>query len=355
MTKSKGIKKILDNKSFRSALFTVAVIALCIAYYFLYPFFNAEKPSSNATFPITIEGVAKNDLEVHFIDVGQGDGILIKTPSGETILIDAGLQEEYAEKDLINYLKNNDVKRIDYAIMTHPDADHIGGFAKVFKKYKVKFVFRPYVQSDNTLTDSLKSRFNAETSVRCYTDVYANLLLDLKSERSDWVYINKDVDLIFDYSDDCQLKIDFLTPVSDLTELSYTDLNDYSPIIKVSYMGKSFLLTGDASINVEEEALAEYSTSILNADVLKVAHHGSDTSSSYSFVKAVSPDYAVISCGENNSYNHPKNSVIITLLSVNAKICRTDKQGSILFKVTKDGDLSVGYEKVYTGSLAVGY
>lgn len=355
MTKAKGKKKITDSKQFKSALFFIAVVALSVAYYFLSPYFLSEKPCYDGDFPIINQSKIVSDLEVVFIDVGQGDSILIKTPSEQTILIDAGAEEDYSGVNLVKYLKSCGVKTIDYAIITHPDADHTGGFISVFDKFKVKFVFRPYVRSDNKLTDRLKSRFNPQTITYCDTDTYANLLLSINSERSNWVYIDKDTDLIFDYADGKTLKLDFLTPTAELSELSYTDLNNYSPLIKITYAGKSFMLTGDASKTVEEEALSFYPSYVLACDVLKVAHHGSDTSTSYSFVKAVSPSYAVISCGEGNIYKHPKSSVLTTLLASNAKLFRTDLQGSITFTVNSSGDLSMSTEKIYNGSLGAGY
>lgn len=355
MTKAKGKKKITDSKQFKSALFFIAVVALSVAYYFLSPYFLSEKPCYDGDFPIINQSKIVSDLEVVFIDVGQGDSILIKTPSNQTILIDAGAEEDYSGVNLVKYLKSCGVKTIDYAIITHPDADHTGGFISVFDKFKVKFVFRPYVRSDNKLTDRLKSRFNPQTITYCDTDTYANLLLSINSERSNWVYIDKDTDLIFDYADGKTLKLDFLTPTAELSELNYTDLNDYSPLIKITYAGKSFMLTGDASKTVEEEALSFYPSYVLACDVLKVAHHGSDTSTSYSFVKAVSPSYAVISCGEGNIYKHPKSSVLTTLLASNAKLFRTDLQGSVTFTVNSSGDLSMSTEKIYNGSLGAGY
>lgn len=355
MKKNKAKKKITDYKIFKTALFTLAVVLFCAGYYVFSPYFLFEKPSSIDEFPIILNGEESHDLEVHFLDVGQGDAIYIKTPDSINILIDGGLNDKEVSDKIVNYLKDLKVKKIDYMIATHPDADHIGGFIEIFDKFKVKFVFRPYVKSDNAKTDRLKDRFNPPNANYCETDVYAEFLNSLNEERSSWVYINKDTDLTVNYSSGNILKLDFLTPLNVESDLYYYDLNDYSPLIKLSYAKFSFMFTGDATTNIEDEALESISKLVLNSDVLKVAHHGSDTSSSFDFLKAVKPDYAVISCGEGNIYNHPKQSVLTSLLSLNTDLYRTDKHGNIVFKINADGQVSINTEKKSVGSVYKGY
>lgn len=336
----KAKSNLISTKIIKTAIFFVAVIVICVTYYYLSPFLLSEKPSSIDKFPIALSGTAKNDLEIHFIDVGQGDASLIKTPDGKFIMIDAGVDDEKVTDKVINYLKKIGVTKIDYLIATHPDADHIGGFPKIFDRYKVKFVFRSYVKSDNIKTDRLKDRFNPPEANYSATDVYADFINSVKDERCEWVFINAETDLTIHYDNDF-FKMDFLTPSKPINEVKYNDLNDYSPLLKISYAGFSAMFTGDATKSVEEEALKIYGNSTLDCDLLKVAHHGSNTSTGRAFLKAVSPSYAVISCGVDNEYGHPHIEVTTALLESAVKIYRTDKKGNIVFKVNKNGESSV--------------
>lgn len=338
--KTKAKTKITQTKIFKTVIFFIAVVTLCVVYYFVSPYFLFEKHSSVDKFPLTIKSKINSDLKIHFIDVEQGDCILIITPCNRTILMDAGVENESITKNVVSYLKNLNIKKIDYLIATHPDSDHIGGFKEIFDKFKVKFVFRPYVKSSNVKTDNLKERFNPPNANFCETYVYADFINAVNKERSDWVYICSDTDLIFDYGEYFSLKIDFLTPTADLKDLWYNDLNDYSPIIKLSFGSFTAIFTGDASNYVEQEALNNYSNLILDCDLLKVAHHGASTSTSHDFLKSVTPKYAVISCGAGNIYSHPKQSVLTELLNFNCKLFRTDLQGTITFNVRKGGDVS---------------
>lgn len=354
--KTKAKTKITQTKIFKTVIFFVAVVTLCVVYYFVSPYFLFEKHSSADKFPLSIKSNAKSDLKIHFIDVEQGDCILIITPCERAILIDAGLEDESISKNVISYLENFNIKKIDYLIATHPDSDHIGGFKEIFDKFNVKFVFRPYVKSSNIKTDNLKERFNPPNANFCETYVYADFINAVNKERADWVYICSDTDLIFDYGEDFSLKIDFLTPTADLKDLWYNDLNDYSPIIKLSFGAFTAIFTGDASNYVEQEALSNYSDLILDSDLLKVAHHGASTSTSHDFLKSVTPKYAVISCGEGNIYSHPKQSVLTELLNFNCKVFRTDLQGTISFSVKKSGDVSYLTERNCNQSqLYIGY
>lgn len=338
---NKKAKTKINGNLIKNVIFFVSVIIICVVYYYVSPFFLSEKHSSIDQFPLKLYGTIQNDLEIHFIDVGQGDAVLIKTPDGRNIMIDAGVDDGAVTEKVINYLKDNGVKTIDYLIATHPDADHIGGFPAIFDKFKVKFVFRPYVKSDNFKTDRLKDRFNPPDANYSATDIYADFVNSVKDERAEWVFINRDTDLSIDYGNGDVLTLDFLTPSKSLSELKYYDLNDYSPLLKLSYANFSVMFTGDATKSVEEEALAIYSERILDCDLLKVAHHGSKTSSSYDFIKAVSPNYAVISCGLNNDYGHPDIEVTAVLLNFAIKTYRTDKQGSIIFKINHSGECNI--------------
>lgn len=257
--------------------------------------------------PATTSG----SLVAEFLDVDQADCELIYLPDGKITLIDAGNRGD-GDK-IVAYLKSKGITKIDYLIATHPHADHIGGMADVINTFDIGAIYAPRVARDDTPTSK----------------TYEDFLLAVKNKG---------------------LKINAVTPKSEPSILAgecniyffspnstnYDELNDYSVTVKLTYGIHSFLFTGDAEILSENEMLdAGYN---LDADVLKVGHHGSDSSTGKAFLKAVSPNYAVISCGEGNKYNHPHKKTLNTLKSV--KVLRTDLDKTIIFMAdgkTKDG------------------
>lgn len=248
------------------------------------------------------------DLKVHFLDVGQGDSIFIELPTNETILIDASIKD--ASDKIINYLKEENVSKIDYVFATHPHSDHIGGMSAVIKAFDIGQIYMP----------------KAVTT----TKTYENLLLTIKDKNLK-IKTAKTGNTIIDTDD---LKLVVLAPNQD----SYESLNNYSIVLKLTYKEKSFLFMGDAE-NLSEKEI----TGDVEADALKVGHHGSRTSTSQAFLNKVNPSYAVISVGLNNDYKHPHQEVIDCLEKKNIKIYRTDQNGDIIF--TTDGyniDVKVG-------------
>lgn len=239
------------------------------------------------------------ELVVDYIDVGQGDSELIQI-SGKTLLIDAGTEE--SETSLIKYLKDKNIKKIDYVIATHPHEDHIGGMDKVISTFEIGEFYSPKV-SANTMT-------------------YENMI-DSLNKRNLKVNVLKDGTSGIDLG---EAKVNVFAP----KEESYEDLNNYSPFIKVTYGEKSFLFTGDAEELREKEELNRNSD--IAADVLKVGHHGSTSSTSQKFLNKVNPSTAVISVGKNNKYKHPADKTLKKLQKKNIQIFRTDKDGSIEIK-----------------------
>jgi len=239
-------------------------------------------------------------LKVHFIDVGQGDSILIQSPHNKYMLIDAA--ENSSGDTVVSYLKKEGVEKIDVLIGTHPDGDHIGGIDKVVVSFDIGTVYMPRV-SKNTRT-------------------FSDVLKGLKKKK---LKIDKPVageDINFD----SPIKVKILAPNSE----KYDDTNNYSIVLKVSYGKTSFLLTGDAEDVSEEEMLKKGYD--LKADVLKVGHHASKSSTTPKFLNAVSPKYAVISVGKGNKYGHPGKKTIKRLKDRNIEIYRTDKDGTVIFK-----------------------
>jgi competence protein ComEC len=254
------------------------------------------RPGSPA--PQTYESM----LKVHFIDVGQGDAILVQTPAGQTMLVDAG-EADYGDR-VINYLVSQGVKELDIVVGAHPHTDHIGGMAAVINYFPVKSIYMPKVSQN--------------------TETFRNLLNTIKSKGLKISTARAGVELLLN-----GVTCRFVAPLGD----SYQDLNNYSGVIKLEYGTKSFLLTGDAETESESQMLSGGDN--LSAAVLKVGHHGSDTSTGSKFLKAVSPQYAVIMVGKDNPYGHPHSRTLSRLVSGGVKVYRTDRNGTVVF--TSDG------------------
>ena len=241
----------------------------------------------------------KGEMIVRFLDVGQGDAIFIEYPNGKTTLIDAGRYDWAID----TALKALSISHIDTFIATHPDADHIGGAAKVIKDYGVKKVI------DNG---------QAHT-----TQTYSNYLKAIDTSGAVYV-VAKIGDNV---SEDPQVKADVLS-----VDSNSSDLNDGSIVMMLSYGLTDFLLTGDAGLNVEDYLMSHYD---LDAEVLKVSHHGSDTGTGGDFIEAVSPYDAILSYGEN-SYGHPSSEVVHDLLLYGVSLFSTFEQGTITAETNGD-------------------
>lgn len=242
-------------------------------------------------------------LKISFLDVGQGDCTFIELPNGETLLIDAGNSENGSE--IIQYIRESDNNTIDYLVATHPHADHIGGMREVIEEFDVRHIYMP----------------NAAT-----TTVTFENLLDTVAGKGLTIHTAKSGKTLFDYGD---LSALFLAPIQE----SYSSLNNYSAVLMLTYKNQKFLFMGDAEHEIESElSAAEYP---IRADLLKLGHHGSDTSSTRSFLEAVAPSVVVISVGTDNSYGHPSPEVLATLKNLQINIQRTDEQGTII--ATCDG------------------
>jgi competence protein ComEC len=273
---------------------------------------SSSEPASIAVSSSNSTIIAVQNLSVHYIDVGQGDSIFVELPNGETMLIDAG-ESEYGST-IAAYIKDLGYNGITYLIATHPHADHIGGMAYVISNLEIQSIYMP----------------KATTT----TQTYEGLLTTIQSKGLKIKTAKAGVN-IFDSSN---LKINIIAPNGD----SYDDLNNYSAVIKLVYGDNSFLFMGDAETLSENEITADVKT-----DVLKVGHHGSNSSTGQSFLQKVSPKYAVISVGAGNSYGHPTEEVLNRLVNAGAAIYRTDQNGTITF--ISDGKiLSVNVGKTAT-------
>ena len=242
-------------------------------------------------------------LMISYMDVGQGDAAYIKV-NGNDILIDAGPWSN--SKELLEQLKAKNIDDFELVIVTHPHEDHIGGMVDVFKEYEVKAFYSPKITHT--------------------TKTYENLVKAVKDEGLKTKELKGG--MVIDLGEGAKFEV--FTP----QKSEYEELNDYSPIMKLSFGDTSYLFTGDAEKLAEEEALAKYKTS-LDSDVIKFGHHGSSSSSSNAFIEAVSPKYGIISCAKDNKYGHPHRETLDIIKKYNIKTFRTDTDGEII--LTSDG------------------
>ena len=245
--------------------------------------------------PIQQEAATDAALEVHFIDVGQADCALLVS-DGHYMVIDGGNNDD--ADTIVSYLKKEGVKTLDAAVGTHPHEDHIGSLDAIINSFDVKTVYMPKIMhTSQTFEDVL--------------DAIANKGLKIKAPNPGET---------FSFNG---LPVEILGP-----QQEYGDFNNNSIVLKVAAGETSFLFTGDAEEAAEKDILnAGYD---LQADVLKVGHHGSSTSTSDAFLQAVSPKYAVISVGTGNKYGHPENVTLDKLQSIDAEIYRTDLLGTVV-------------------------
>ena len=288
------------NKKTAMAMFLVMVFVLVVLG--IIAILNGGKLPGydNGATPEAHDMTPGKKMSVTFLDVGQGDCSFIELPNGKCILIDAGENENAAK--IKRHIKNAGYEKIDYVVATHPHTDHIGAMAKVIKAFDVGNVYMPRAEST--------------------TKTYKNLLeavgdkeLGIKKAKAGVVMIDED-----------GIFAQFVAP----TEDKYESLNNYSAVLKLTYKNASFLFTGDAEKESERQIKDD-----IDADILKVGHHGSGSSSTSSFLGKVSPDLCIISCGENNDYGHPHKEVISRLEKQGTEYLRTDLSGDI--KIVTDG------------------
>ena len=306
MARRKRYKKI------DPAVVLVILIIILIVYIVMIYFESQNNGESTqdshapASSSLTVSSGELGNVEYHFIDVGQGDATLIRTPEGD-ILIDTG--ENSAEEDLKNYLDLCGVDDLYYAVFTHPDSDHIGGADMILAEYEVLNVIKPDFEKATTVYTRMMKAIEAEGCT-----VYNALPGE--------TYSLGEFDM-FVLGPDPESKSKFGIEL---------DSNNSSVVIRATWGNTSALLTGDAEEPEESSIMKTYSASHLGSMLLKVGHHGSRTSSTDAWLAAVDPQIAVISCGLNNSYGHPHAEVLAKLKSyVNDKIYRTDELGSIVF------------------------
>lgn len=274
----------IKKRHFKHLIIFTLLLLLCFFSSLLTNKFNSYKVNPNLMY-------------VHYINVDQGDAILIQV-NNKNLLIDSGPKSH--KKQLVKFLTDLNISKLDYVIATHPHEDHIGNMNTVLNSYKVQSFYAPkvysYTKSFEQMIDSLKSN---------------NLKINPIKRGCNTINLG------------FQTNVEVFSPIND----TYDNENNYSPVIKISFGNNSFLFTGDAEKEIEDKLILLNDD--LKADILKVSHHGSSSSTSDAFLNRVSPKYAVISVGKNNIYDHPNDTIISKLNTYNINILRTDIQNNI--------------------------
>ncbi len=258
-------------------------------------------------------------LKIYFLDVGQGDCTLIRTPYGKNIIIDGGDgnsdKYDYGEKVVYPYLLDRRIKKIDYLVASHADSDHMGGLIYILENMKVEQILLGIQsQESNQLKD----------------------LIDIANKKKVKIIILKAGDEI---KIDKDIRIKVLFPIKNNLILE-NSLNNNSLVFKLKYNNFSMLFTGDIEEIAENELINLYKDN-LKSTILKIAHHGSKSSSSKEFLKSVSPQIAVIGVGKKNKYGHPNEEVLLRLKNYGINIYRTDESGEIEIEVKENGEYRV--------------
>lgn len=254
-------------------------------------------------------------LTVLFLDIGQGDSILVLSPDGHTMLIDGGNSAKDADQVIIPTLKAHGYDRLDFLVVTHPDQDHIGGLVTVLQEIPVSHAV---LTGQEHTTQTYEAFLEEISRLR-----NAGQLTPIKARRGTPLNL------------DPALNVEVLAPGDDVVATG--DTNNASIVIRLTYGTVSFVFTGDAEEDEEDWILAQGGN--VRAQVLKVSHHGSKNGTGEAWLQAVSPEVAMISVGADNRYDHPSSQVIERLARRKIKIYRTDQQGTIT--VITDGN---GYQ-----------
>lgn len=253
-----------------------------------------------------------SNLTVHFIDVGQGDSSFIELPNGKCMLIDAST--DVYSKTVIDTVESYGYSKIDYVVATHMHDDHIGAMDEVLEYFEIGKIYMPSISANSDCYEDL---------ISVISDKQVNVI----TAKSGVQILNND-----------NLEINILSPV----DSTYSEENNYSAVVKITYGDDSFIFMGDAEKLVENQLVEMYG-SYIDADVIKVGHHGSSNSSSEEFLQVVTPDYAVISCGKENPYGHPNEDALERLENCDAEIYCTDECSTITISCDGQDNFEISY------------
>ena len=324
-----GAEKEKVEKKIRK-IWRVLFIVLCVVLVAL-AVFSCFCPMETWKFYVSKPNVSKRqegELRIHFLDVGQGDATIIELSDGKIMLIDGGNGDEDTLKAVMRYLNALKIEAIDYLVVTHADEDHCGSLDKVLKYKDVKQAFVPV----SSVTDENE-----------YGEFFAALL----KEGCSWSFSSPAIDLSVAGEQGYTLK--FLYPyIYDVEQETEIDTNDSSCVLWLDYQGTSAIFMGDAPLKIEQNLMRDFWLGLMqegivlnDTEILKVSHHGSRDATSAEFVKFLGVKDAVISCGENNPYKHPSDTVLENLEKSQVSVYRTDTQGNVIFTISKTGEYEV--------------
>lgn len=353
------------------AVILVIVVAAVIIYFAapdvfdkILAAFDDKSQSQGTTDPPLVRG--EGELMVHFIDVGQGDCILILFPDGKDMLIDCGTTKGGDLDETLTYLSTFVTDgQLDYLMVTHGDSDHVEYIDEVIEAYDVDNIFMPDVKSvpsGTSSSDKYQDQIDAlsRDKLALFNDpdtlssnVYAEFFVAALTEPDCNIYLNVDPDentnaiVITDDGvqdpaapdTDATYRLTFYCPTQEYYDESNLDSaekkNAISPIGILEYNGFRLVLTGDSN-EINEPTFVERVGGNLDCDVLKVGHHGSESSSTEEFLDAIDCEYAVISCGEGNSHEHPRQDTLDRFIDRDMTIYRTDNNGNIVLTISED-------------------
>ena len=288
------------------------------------------------------------NLNVHFINVGQGDAIYIEFPDGKDMLIDGGRQFGTSTvTDVLDYLKLvDDDRNLTYLMVTHPDYDHFSMLTKVIEYYDVDNFYLPFADVDDWKgsTDPDKDKF-ADAPAKIDTSSYCSFLKAAVEEPDANIFLNLNIFEIKGLSDDISF-VFYALSKEEYAELPKAERNDMSPVGILEYKGYQIVFTGDAAEDATQNYLDDSPT--VDCDLLKVAHHGSSTegSNSAEFLNDVSCEYAVISCGKDNTYNHPHTELMDRLNAMDTTVYLTYETGSIVVSIDASGTAAFSFNNL---------
>ncbi|MDD5066559.1 MAG: helix-hairpin-helix domain-containing protein [bacterium] len=275
-------------------------------------------------------GGQTGELRVQFMDVGEGDAILVKTPSGKTLLIDGGNSGK--EEVIRNYLNKSGIKeRIDMIILSHPLEDHVGGLVGIIEDLDIGSIYDPGMPLSTYIYEKFLELIMTKQDQYGETGSSENKLSDVLAKKMHYEFFNPKAGDILSLDPDCELAV--LSPRM-LFHNTRSDPNNNSLVVKLVYNQVSFLFPGDVELDAEKYLITQGSK--ISATFLKVPNHGSPNSSSLPFINLVKPKVSVISAGKDNPYGYPSLQILERLKKAGSKIYRTDLNGSIL--VTSDGN-----------------
>lgn len=337
MARRRKIKKHTASKIIIAVVVILLIVAIALGiFYAVAPEeFNALKeklfpsePSSPGTKP-TLEGT----LEMTVIDIGQGDCIFLQFPDGQTMIMDAGSTKGGSYTSIQEHLALRAVEYLDYVFITHTDQDHIKYLPDLFKEYDVRNVYMPYLQEGDITTDIWTETYEAIQN-ETYIDEEGNIAnCQVHYNVGDYVVSGKDWEM------NCHSYLEDDYPI--LKNADGHKKNAVSPVCFLEYADRIIVLTGDSN-DENEPYLLKRGVLNVDADILKVAHHGARSSTSQEFLDAVDCEYAIISYGEDNTYQHPHSELMQRLENYADRTADNDYNGyKYVYETPKDGNVSV--------------